>query len=410
MRGRESFSSRRTASPNLAWRQPAARKGVPTLPANDIKMHYDTFVMTRLSRLRTSSIAVVSTLVACCSACDRGNAPQTAGATSTSSQSPAAAATQSATDPAAKSAVLAPASKDVTYSAAELTKVMDFATLPRMPGTKVGTAGAAHFSAKVPAKVPEVAAFYFDVFAKLGWTSANPNDQSPSADNASAILAKDGYSVSLTIYKAGEPDTSSIDFVALGNFDTRKLPRLKGAEKPYESPISTIYFASTKVPAAADELLMLLSADGWQVYDRVEGGTAAANDEMRIFKLRKRGYSLDVDVSVAPAENNQTSVEYAVRALTHELPTPPHATNVQFDDDRGELKCIAPGDFKSAIEFYRREMSELGYKPLPGEKPGENDGNLRFAGPRGDEIVVQVEKSSERTVKVLIDPAVAEKQ
>jgi hypothetical protein len=297
----------------------------------------------------------------------------------------------------------------VTYSAAELAKVMDFATIPRMPGIKIAIGGAAHFSAKVPGKVPEVAAFYFDAFAKLGWKSANPNDQSPSADNASALLTKDGYSVSLTIYKAGEPATSSIDFVALGNFDTRKLPRIKGAEKPYESPISTIYFTAAKVPSAADELLKLLTAGGWQVYDRVEGGTAAANDEMRIFKLRKRGYSLDVDVSAAPAENNKTSVEYAARALTHELPTPPHATNVQFDDDRGELKCIAPGDLKLAAEFYRGEMPKLGYKPLAGEKPRENNGNLHFASPRGDEIVVHVEKSSERTVKILIAPGDAEK-
>src|SRR5206468_734712 len=148
-----------------------------------------------------------------------------------------------------------------TYSAVELAKVMDFAKLPRLPGTKIDVAGAAHLSAKVPGKVPEVSAFYFDAFAKLGWKSANAgDDQSPSADNASGILMKDGYAVSLTFYKAGEPDTSSIDFVALGNFDTRKLPRLKNAEKPYESPISTIYFTATKVPAAADELLKLLEA------------------------------------------------------------------------------------------------------------------------------------------------------
>jgi hypothetical protein len=291
----------------------------------------------------------------------------------------------------------------VNYSAAELAKVIDFTKLPRMPGTKVGRGGAAHFSAQVPVKVPAVAAFYFDAFAKLGWKpSGGPDEQTPRGDYASGTLLKDGHAVSLAIFKAGEPDTSSLDFVSHGNLDTSKLPRIEGAKQPYESPISTIYFTATKVPAAADQVLKVLEADGWQLYDRLNSGKGAASDEQRMFKLRKRGYSLDVMVVVAPAQNNETSVQYNVTALSHELPTPPEAAHVEFDDDRCELKCTVPGDFKAAAEFYRKSMPEIGYKPLASEDPRETYWNLRFGADNGDVVVVQAASKDGKTTKIHI--------
>jgi hypothetical protein len=293
--------------------------------------------------------------------------------------------------------------KPVTYSAAELARVIDFSKLPKMPGTKTGRGGTAHLSAQVPAKVPEVAAFYFDAFAKLGWKSnAAPDEQTPRGDYASGTLLKDGYAVSLAIFKAGEPDTSSLDFIAHGNLDTSKLPRIAGAKQPYESQVSTIYFTATKVPAAAEQVLKALVADGWQPYDRLNAGKAAASDEQRFLKLRKRGYALDVMIVVAPAQHNETSVQYNVTALSHELPTPPEAADVEFDDNRCELKCSVPGDFRSAAEFYRKTMPEIGYKPLASEDPRETYWNLRFGAENGDVVVVQAASKDGTTTKILI--------
>ncbi len=55
------------------------------------------------------------------------------------------------------------------WSASELAKVIDFTKFPQIKGTKAGHEGAANFNASVPGKVKEVAAFYSDNFAKLGW-------------------------------------------------------------------------------------------------------------------------------------------------------------------------------------------------------------------------------------------------
>jgi hypothetical protein len=301
----------------------------------------------------------------------------------------------------------------VTYSATELAKVIDFTKLPKIQGTKVGRGGAAHLSAQLPANVPEVAAFYFDAFAKLGWKSNSaPDEQTPRGDYASGTLLKDGYAISLSIFKAGEPNTSSLDFIAHGNLDTSKLPRIAGAKQPYESRVSTIYFTATKVPAAADQVLKALVEDGWQPYDRLNVGKAAPSNEQRFLKLRKRGYALDVMIVVAPAQNNETSVQYNVTALSHELPTPPDAAHVEFDDNRYELKCTMPGDFKAAAEFYRKTMPEIGYKPLASEDPHETYWNLRFGADNGDVVVVQAASKDGKTTKILITgvPAAAVKK
>ncbi len=338
----------------------------------------------------------ISTLAGCeRPAASQGNPPSATTNSADHAPSPAAAGASNHSHVAAR---------PVTFSSSELAGVIDFGKLPRLSGTKVAIDGAAHFSAKVPGKVPEVAAFYFDVLAKLGWKSENAgDDQSPRADSASAILVKDGYMVSLALYKAGEPSTTSLDFVALGNFDTRKLPRVNGAEKPYESQISTIYFVPTKVPAAAEEVLKLLDADGWRRYAGINSSNAVETESMRTMKLRKRGYSLDLSIYSAPAENNETTVEYSVRALSHELPAPPDAIDIQFDDDRCELRCVAPNDLKSVADFYRRMMPELGYEPLKGEHPDDTHMNLRFASQR-DGIVIRVESKSGKTSAVLITP------
>ena len=159
------------------------------------------------------------------------------------------------------------------------------------------------------------------------------------------------------------------------------------------------YYSANSVAEEADWLEKSLAADGWQKFERF-ASSASAIGNFRMWDLRKHGYALDVYISSAPAQGNKTSVQYSVTALGHELPSPPEATNVKFEDDAWKMRCEAPGDVKTVGEFYQKAMPAAGYKPLPSEEPRDSYWNLRFGTETDDIVLVQVSSKDGKTVKV----------
>jgi hypothetical protein len=101
--------------------------------------------------------------------------------------------------------------------------------------------------------------------------------------------------------------------------------------------------------------------------------------------------------------HKKTHFQYMVSALGHELPTPPGAAKVQFNDVRWKLSCEVPGDWKAAADFYQKTMPETGYQPLPSEDPRPTYWNLRFGTDAGDLIMVQVSSKDGQVTQVNID-------
>lgn len=290
----------------------------------------------------------------------------------------------------------------VIFSALEQARVINFSKLVQPPEIKVGRSAPGYFEAYAPGKVPEIAAFYVDQLTKLGWKRGNAAGDAVTDDYASAALHKDDHTLSLSFIKSADPPGVSVSLVSHGNFDTRKLPRSPDAKLLVESPALTWYVTPTKVPAEAAWVRSALEADGWQPFGRLTRSSAVENDENRMMKLRKQGYLLDVMVGVAPAQNNQTVVQYSVTALAHELPTPPGATDVKFSDDDWELRCKVPGDFRPAAEFYQNAMPAAGYVPLRSEEPQKNYWNLRFGTPDEDIVLVQCYSEDGKTTLISI--------
>ena len=146
-----------------------------------------------------------------------------------------------------------------------------------------------------------------------------------------------------------------------GAADTSRLPRVSGAKEVFASAPTTIFTSPLTVPQTADTLGKALVASGWQSY--VAPNTAYSNNaQLRTISLKKGAQALNVFITIAPAQNNATSVQYSFLPLKNDLPFPKDATNIEFDPNRPLLSAITADSIDNTLNFYRSEMSARGWQ------------------------------------------------
>jgi hypothetical protein len=290
--------------------------------------------------------------------------------------------------------------RPVIYSALELAKIIDFTTLPVPEGaTRADRTLSSKLQMMVQATVTEAVSFYLDELSAMGWKA---DGNKTNVSEGFVFLTKDGHVVSLSVFPTDEKKPECrVNMTFCGNLDTRTLPRSDGSKLLHGSQTHTIYTTPYEVVAEAEWISKTLSAQGWQRYIRAKA-SKSKSDKLRMFNLRKQGYTLSVFVSTAPAEGNQTSVQYGVSALGHELPAPDDAVGVEFDDTAWTLDCELPRPMEAGVDFYRQAMPAAGYKALRGEQPQATYVNLRFGTEAGDVVNVQVAKKDDKTSKISI--------
>jgi len=145
-----------------------------------------------------------------------------------------------------------------------------------------------------------------------------------------------------------------------GTFNTSRLPRVAGAKEVFASPATTIFTSPDSVAQTADTVDKALTAGGWQKY--VAPNTAYTNDpKMRTMSLKKGTQALSVFITIAPAQNNATSVQYAAVALKTDLPFPKDASNIEYSPDRLLLTAITAEPIDKTLDFYRQELGARGW-------------------------------------------------
>ncbi len=142
--------------------------------------------------------------------------------------------------------------------------------------------------------------------------------------------------------------------------DTSRLPRVTGARDSFASAATTVYFAPDTVARVAEATRKALAASGWQSY--VAPHTARAqNPTMEIMTFKKGPQALNVFITLAPAQNNATSVSYTAVALPTDLPFPPDATDIAFDPNRPLLFAVSADATDKLLAYYRKELGALGW-------------------------------------------------
>ena len=143
-------------------------------------------------------------------------------------------------------------------------------------------------------------------------------------------------------------------------FDTSRLPRIPGGKEVFASAATTIYTSPQTVPPTVDFVARALAADGWQAYEAPF--TARANDpNMGIISMKKGPQGLNVFITVAPAQNNATSVSYNATALKIDLPFPKDASEIEYSPDRPLLTCMTSEAVDKMLDYYRTELATSGW-------------------------------------------------
>ena len=143
-------------------------------------------------------------------------------------------------------------------------------------------------------------------------------------------------------------------------FNASQLPRVTGAKEVFASPATTIFTSPDSVAQTADALEKALAASGWQKY--VAPNTAYANDpNARILSLKRGTQALSVFITVAPAQNNATSVQYSAVPLKTDLPFSKDASSIEYSPERGLLTFVTAEPTEKTLDFYRQQMAARGW-------------------------------------------------
>ena len=164
-----------------------------------------------------------------------------------------------------------------------------------------------------------------------------------------------------------------------GSLNTSKLPRVTGAKEIFASPAVTNFTSPVSVAQTADTLDKALAAAGWQKY--IAPNTAYSQDPaQRSLSLKKGTQALHVFITVAPAQNNATGVQYSVRPLKTDLPFTKDASNIEYSPERPLLTLVTGEPVDKTLDFYRKELAARGWS-LWSEK---TNGKATADAPSGD--------------------------
>jgi len=145
-----------------------------------------------------------------------------------------------------------------------------------------------------------------------------------------------------------------------GMVDVRTLPRLEGAveDTSRTRPDSMNYGVSTVVAVTSVATRQLLAADGWVAYVR------PLDEKSTSLTFKKAQQGLYVSFTQGLGRPDRSAVYYSADRITANVPFPPEATDIVFDERRPYLGCVVPAAINPTLDFFRKEMAAIGWKPL----------------------------------------------
>ena len=149
----------------------------------------------------------------------------------------------------------------------------------------------------------------------------------------------------------------------IGNGDVRYQPvaaRL-GAKEIFASAADTIF--TSPVPVRADRGNSSARRSpppaGRDTSRRIP--PIAKDAKLRTMSLKKGAQALNVFITVAPAQNNATSVQYSALPLKTDLPFTKDASDIEYSPERPLLILVTGEPVDKTLDFYRKELAARGW-------------------------------------------------
>ena len=147
-----------------------------------------------------------------------------------------------------------------------------------------------------------------------------------------------------------------------GIVDVRALPRLEGAveDASRTQSYSMSYGVPTVVAVTSAATKKLLAADGWVQFLR------PLDEKSSLLTFKKAQQGLNVHFTQGLGRPDQSVVYYTAERITSNVPFPPDATDIVFDQHRPYLGCIAPlASTRRSISSARRWPRSAGNRSPP---------------------------------------------
>jgi hypothetical protein len=255
----------------------------------------------------------------------------------------------------------------------------------------------ASLSYNAPGSVQQVFAFVKQQLVDQQWKelpNAYVSDQA-----ASGTFARGGFTVSASVFPAGNAGAVSVNIINHGNVDLGKLPAPQDVKPFYGGPVNTAYITETPVKETADTCRKLLLEHGWQPY-----GTAG---ESMFFK--QNAVRLAARVAAAPAQGGKTVIDYSASLMSVDLPAPAETEQLQYADVTSQLLFDTKATPSDIASFYRDTLAKAGWTATT-EKPfksGFKD-TLIFRNPQKDMLTLEMHEVEGKNRVVLKHQAAAE--
>jgi hypothetical protein len=142
--------------------------------------------------------------------------------------------------------------------------------------------------------------------------------------------------------------------------DVLTLPRLEGAVVDPSRALSHSlnYGVPTPVPVTNAAIRKLLAAEGWVPFLR------PLDEKSGSLTFKKAQQGLHVSFTQGLGRPDQSVVNYIPERISGNVPFPPDAADIVFDQHRPYLGCIAPLALEATLDFFRTEMAAIGWKQL----------------------------------------------
>jgi hypothetical protein len=252
--------------------------------------------------------------------------------------------------------VAAESPSNAPATVAEAAKAIDLSTLPLVKDAeKPQQCRVAGLSYKAPCTVKNAFEFHRKQLLDRKWKELPGGYASDQSSNAT--FARDGFSLSLTVFSAGKSagnaaEEASVTIANHGNVKLDKLPLPAGAKPMFAGPVSAMYVTDKSVKETAESCKKLLLAQGWRPY-----GTAG---ETQFFK--QNAVRLSAYITAAPAQGGKTMLTYSTEQMSADLPAPDDATNLQYADVTRQLFFDSGESQRETADFYRKILKKTGWQ------------------------------------------------
>lgn len=271
-------------------------------------------------------------------------------------------------------------------------QVLDLSTFPLMDGAKPERSRqVANLTYAATGNAKAGFEFHRKTLTAQGWKEL-PNS-SVTEQSASAMFARNGFLLSLSVFSNGKSGDLSIMLQNHGNIKPGQLPVPPGTKPVYVGDSAAMYATEAAVPATAEACRNLFLAQGWAAY----GGAGDSAE------FRQNAIVVTSTVSVAPAQGGKTMIQYSTQLISADIPAPPNVEDLRYVDMPPELTFDAAVDQNAIVDFYRKTLAAAGWQStLDHTVPIDDLPTMIFRNPGKDMLTLSMSAGSRAKLHVSV--------